>query len=129
MPELTGCIDYCCTGKIPFALFEIPFQPFLARKASGTPRDRWPYEVTAKLSACVVVLLRGKRSGYQVSITRRCFPGVSNGRHRVSSQPFFNLARRTEHMKVPGNRIRISSDKFTRIKNAPFDQSDILDST
>jgi len=69
-----------------------PFWPLLASNASETPRDRWHYEANAGWSACVVVLLWRKRSGLPPSMTRRRFPGVSNGRHQISSQPFFNLA-------------------------------------
>ena len=50
------------------------------------------YEANTGWSACVVVLPWGKRSGLAPSMTRRRFPGVSNGRHCISSQPFFNLA-------------------------------------
>ena len=68
-----------------------PFWPLLASNASETPRDRWHYEANAGWSACVVVLLWRKRSGLATSMTRRRFPGVSNGRHQISSQPFFNF--------------------------------------
>ena len=42
---------------------KIRFWPFLARNGSGTPRDRWPYEAIANLSACVVVLRGADRRG------------------------------------------------------------------
>ena len=83
------CCILCQTHCVPLITY-LEFR-VLARNTSETPRDRWHYEANAGWSACVVVLLWRKRSGLATSMTRRRFPGVSNGRHQISSQPFFNF--------------------------------------
>ena len=83
------CCILCQTHCVPLITY-LEFR-VLARNTSETPRDRWHYEANAGLYACVAVLLWGERSGLVPRPVPRRFPGVSNGRHRISSQPFFNL--------------------------------------
>ena len=88
----TAC---CCILCQTHCVLLIPYLEFhvLARNTSETPRDRWHYEANAGWSVCIVVMLCVKRIGLAPFMTRRRFPGVSNGRHHISPQPFFNLAR------------------------------------
>ena len=83
------CCILCQTHCVPLITY-LEFR-VLARNTSETPRDRWHYEANAGLYACVAVLLWGERSGLVPRLVPWRFPGVSNGRHRISSQPFFNL--------------------------------------
>ena len=83
------CCILCQTHCVPLITY-LEFR-VLARNTSETPRDRWHYEANAGWYACVAVLLWGERSGLVPRLVPWRFPGVSNGRHRISSQPFFNL--------------------------------------
>ena len=83
------CCILCQTHCVPLITY-LEFR-VLARNTSETPRDRWHYEANAGLYACVAVLLWGERSGLVPRPVPRRYPGVSNGRHRISSQSFFNL--------------------------------------
>ena len=86
----TACCCILCQTHCVLLIIYLEFR-ILARNTSETPRDRWHYEANAGLYACVAVLLWGECSGLVPRPAPRRFPGVSNGRHRISSQPFFNL--------------------------------------
>ena len=101
------------------------FWPLLARNASETPQDRWHYEANAGRSACIVVMLWGKRSGLAPSMTRRRFPGVSNGRHLISSHlsrssisPFFNFSLKLSTFPAPSSFYCVKNMRYNRSRFA-----------